>query len=262
MQRDRHIFLDKSVRRVFDHSEPVFDPEKNEPVPAVNGYPVRGCVVMLLLIDNYDSFVYNLARYFVELGCETRVVRNDAVSLDDVRSISPRAIVISPGPCTPNEAGISLELIQSLSDSIPTLGVCLGHQAIASAFGGLVVRAREPVHGRTSFIEHFGTDIFVGIPTPLRVARYHSLVIDEGTLPSELVVTARTEDGIPMALRHVSRPLFGVQFHPESVLTEHGRPLLANFARIAGFHPKETTWMDWKEPEILLDGVPQPVFAW
>jgi anthranilate synthase/aminodeoxychorismate synthase-like glutamine amidotransferase len=217
---------------------------------------------MLLLIDNYDSFVYNLARYFVEMGCATDVVRNDAISVDAVRTLRPQAIVISPGPCTPTEAGISLDLIRELSPTIPMLGVCLGHQAIAQALGGLVVRAREPVHGRTSYIEHCGAEIFENVPTPLRVARYHSLVVDEGTLPSELVVTARTEDGIPMAVKHQSRPLIGVQFHPESVLTQHGKQLLANFARIAGIPTHESTRVDWVEPNPNPESERLPVLTW
>lgn len=217
---------------------------------------------MLLLIDNYDSFVYNLARYFVEMGCATQVVRNDAIGLAEIRALAPQAIVISPGPCTPNEAGISVELIREFSGSIPILGVCLGHQAIAQASGGLVVRAREPVHGRTSMIEHSGTDIFANLPTPLRVARYHSLVVDEGTLPEDLIVTARTDEGVPMALKHRSRPLYGVQFHPESVLTQQGKPLLANFARIAGLHPQVSDLTDWIEPEPAPKIESFPILTW
>ena len=217
---------------------------------------------MLLLIDNYDSFVYNLARYFVELGCETRVVRNDAVDVQTVRAMAPQAIVISPGPCTPNEAGVSIELIAELSESIPLLGVCLGHQAIAAALGGNVIRAREPVHGRTSLISHLGTDLFAELPSPLRVARYHSLIVEEATLPSELCITARTNEGIPMAMQHRSRPLFGVQFHPESVLTQHGRELLSNFARIAGLVPQTCLHRDWTEPTLKSDEGQMPILAW
>lgn len=217
---------------------------------------------MLLLIDNYDSFVYNLARYFEELGCETKVVRNDAIDVDGVRALDPRAIVISPGPCTPNEAGVSVELIRLLSDSIPILGVCLGHQAIAAALGGEVIRACEPVHGRTSYIDHAETGLFKGIPSPLRVARYHSLIVDEASLPKELVVTARTDDMIPMALKHRSFPLFGVQFHPESVLTQHGRTLLANFAQIAGIPTRDCTFSDWQEPTREAEIFPPPVLPW
>jgi anthranilate synthase/aminodeoxychorismate synthase-like glutamine amidotransferase len=189
---------------------------------------------MILLIDNYDSFVHNLARYFEELGQETLVVRNDTVGVDDVRKMRPAAIVVSPGPCTPCEAGISMELIRSLAAEIPMLGVCLGHQAIAQALGGRIIRAAEPVHGRTSPVLHHGKRLFTGMPNPLRATRYHSLIIDEASLPVELRVVARTDDGVPMALEHLSWPLFGVQFHPESILTLEGHRLLANFLALAG----------------------------
>ena len=217
---------------------------------------------MLLLIDNYDSFVYNLARYFVELGCETRVVRNDVIDVDDVRKLAPSAIVISPGPCTPYEAGVSIELIRELHQSIPILGVCLGHQAIAAAFEGNVVRAKEPVHGRTSLIEHSGQDLFEGLPSPLRVARYHSLVIEEASLPRELIITARTADGIPMAVQHRIHPLYGVQFHPESVLTEKGRVLLGNFLRRSGLPVKECSDSDWDEPDTQDEPHEFPLISW
>lgn len=217
---------------------------------------------MLLLIDNYDSFVYNLARYLVELGCETKVIRNDTMNVATVRLLKPEAIVISPGPCTPNEAGISIELIRELSDSIPILGVCLGHQAIAAAFGGNIVRAPEPVHGRTSLVEHSGTGLFADLPSPLKVGRYHSLIVDEATLSPELIITARTEDGIPMSLQHRTRPLFGVQFHPESVLTVAGRPLLANFLRLAGLPVKPCSVVDWQEPLVEVEDLNLPVMAW
>ncbi len=217
---------------------------------------------MLLLIDNYDSFVYNLARYLVELGCETKVVRNDAMNVATVKLLKPKAIVISPGPCTPNEAGISIELIRELSDSIPILGVCLGHQAIAAAFGGDIVRAPEPVHGRTSLVEHSGTGLFKDLPSPLKVGRYHSLIVDEPTLSPELMITARTEDGIPMALQHRTRPLYGVQFHPESVLTVAGRPLLSNFLRLAGLPVKPCSVVDWQEPVVEVEEANLPVMAW
>ena len=200
---------------------------------------------MILLIDNYDSFVHNLARYFVELGCDTRVVRNDAISLADVRQLAPAAIVISPGPCTPEQAGVSCELIRELGPSVPLLGVCLGHQAIAAALGGQVIRAHEPVHGRTSLIHHNGTSLFAGLPNPFPATRYHSLIVDEATLPDELMVTARTDDGVAMALVHRTWPLFGVQFHPESVLSQHGRTLLANFLALAGVPHQRPTHEDW-----------------
>ena len=186
---------------------------------------------MLLLIDNYDSFVYNLSRYFVELGCSTSVVRNDAINLQQIRELAPQAIVISPGPCTPNEAGISLDVVRHLHGEIPILGVCLGHQAIAQAFGGKIIRAPEAVHGRTSLVTHDSTGIFDRLPSPLRVARYHSLVPDELTLPTELVVTARTTDGLLMAFEHESSPLYGVQFHPEKS-HKFGMQLLSNFNKI------------------------------
>jgi anthranilate synthase/aminodeoxychorismate synthase-like glutamine amidotransferase len=189
---------------------------------------------MIVLIDNYDSFVYNLARYLAELECETQVVRNDAVTVAGVTRLSPQAIVISPGPCTPAEAGISRALIRELGPRVPILGVCLGHQALAAALGGNVVRAREPIHGRTSLVQHNGERLFAGLPNPLRATRYHSLIVEEETLPAELRVTARTSDGIPMALEHATWPAFGVQFHPESILTDLGHRLLANFLRIAG----------------------------
>ncbi len=193
---------------------------------------------MILLIDNYDSFVFNLARYLCELGCETRVVRNDAMSVNDVRDMAPSAVVISPGPCSPNEAGISVELLRQLGPAIPMLGVCLGHQSLAAACGGKVVRAAEPVHGRTSWVRHAGTALFAGVTNPFRATRYHSLVVDEATLPVELVVTAWTEDGVPMALEHQHYRLYGLQFHPESVLTEFGHQLLTNFLRLAGLNPQ------------------------
>ena len=208
---------------------------------------------MLLLIDNYDSFVHNLARYFAELGCETRVVRSDAVTVAEVRELAPAAIVISPGPCTPREAGVSVALIRELAPSVPMLGVCLGHQAIAAALGGQVIRADEPVHGRTSWVRHDGRRLFKGLPNPLRATRYHSLIVDEVTLPSDLIVTARTEDGVPMALEHERWPLFGVQFHPESVLSQCGRSLLGNFLSLAGLPVRACSIEDWIEPEGPYD---------
>ncbi len=189
---------------------------------------------MILLIDNYDSFVYNLARYLTELGGSTEVVRNDAVTVAEVARMSPRASVMSPGPCTPNEAGISLALSREVGPRIPILGVCLGHQALAAALGGNVIRAPEPVHGRTSLVHHSGERLFAGIPSPLRATRYHSLIVEEASLPPELRITARTAGGIAMALEHTSWPAFGVQFHPESILTDSGHRLLANFLQLAG----------------------------
>jgi anthranilate synthase/aminodeoxychorismate synthase-like glutamine amidotransferase len=188
---------------------------------------------MLLLIDNYDSFTYNLAQYLGELGAEVRVERNDAVSVDEVAKLGPRRIVISPGPCTPNEAGISLELIARLAGKIPILGVCLGHQAIGQAFGGKVVRAPRVMHGKTSPIEHDGSGLFRGIASPMQATRYHSLVVEPESLPPSLKVTARTAEGEIMALQHQSLPVWGVQFHPESILTVDGKRLLQNFLEMS-----------------------------
>jgi anthranilate synthase/aminodeoxychorismate synthase-like glutamine amidotransferase len=189
---------------------------------------------MILVIDNYDSFVHNLARYLRRLGQETLVVRNDAVTLDDVRSIKPSAIVLSPGPCTPNEAGCSLGLVRQLAGKIPILGVCLGHQTIGAALGGKVIRAPGPMHGRASLIRHDERGIFEGLANPLTVGRYHSLVVDPDSLPKDLEVTARTDDCVIMALAHRRWPLFGVQFHPESILTEGGHAILWNFLKLVG----------------------------
>jgi anthranilate synthase component 2 len=189
---------------------------------------------MLLMVDNYDSFTYNLVQYFGELGVHTRVFRNDTIAVDEIAALAPSHLVISPGPCTPNEAGISLELIEKFAGRIPILGVCLGHQAIGQAFGGDVVRARRVMHGKTSEIHHDGTGLLKGLPSPYVATRYHSLIVDEKTLPDTLAVTAWTQhaDGTRdeiMALHHKSLPVAGVQFHPESILTEHGHALLRNF---------------------------------
>ncbi|QDT32865.1 anthranilate synthase component II [Thalassoglobus polymorphus] len=188
----------------------------------------------LLLIDNYDSFVFNLARYLEELGMETTVVRNDAINLAEVRQLAPAGIILSPGPCTPAESGISQRVVEEFHQSIPILGVCLGHQAIAAAFGGNIVRASEPVHGRTSMIQHDETGLFADCPNPLQVGRYHSLIIEEKSLPAELRVTARTPDRTIMAIQHLKFPLFGVQFHPESILTTSGHQILQNFLELTG----------------------------
>jgi len=189
---------------------------------------------MILLIDNYDSFVYNLARYFKRLGRATVVVRNTAVDVAGIRVLEPDAVVLSPGPCTPREAGCSLAVVRELAAELPILGVCLGHQAIAAALGGRIVRAAEPVHGRTSSIRHDGRGVFAGLPNPITGSRYHSLVVDGASLPDCLEVSARTGDGTVMALRHRELPVVGLQFHPESILTDHGYRLLAAFLRRAG----------------------------
>lgn len=188
----------------------------------------------VLLIDNYDSFVFNLARYFQELGVATDVRRNDETTLEDIRRMSPAAICLSPGPCTPAEAGICLELVQELGSSIPILGVCLGHQVIGAACGAAVIRAREPVHGRTSLIQHSQSGLFENCVNPLHVARYHSLIVEAPTLPDCFSISASTLDGTIMALTHRTWPLYGVQFHPESVLTQQGHQLLVNFLALAG----------------------------
>jgi len=184
---------------------------------------------MILVIDNYDSFTYNLVQYLGELGEEVTVRRNDRVTLDEIASMRPDHILISPGPCTPNEAGISLALIDRFKDRIPILGVCLGHQAIGQAFGGEVVRAGQLMHGKTSQIFHDGKTIFEGLPSPFTATRYHSLVVRRDTLPDCLEISAETSDGEIMGLRHKEYPVEGVQFHPESIMTEHGHTLLKNF---------------------------------
>lgn len=189
---------------------------------------------MILFIDNYDSFVHNLARYFRRLGQGTLVVRNDAIDVTTIRRLRPSAIVLSPGPCTPAQAGCSLAVVTQLHRDFPMLGVCLGHQAIGEAFGGRIVRAPEPMHGRTSLVTHRGEGLFAGLPQPMTVCRYHSLVVDESTLDPALQVTARTEDGLVMALEHRQWPICSVQFHPEAILTQGGYALLANFLRLAG----------------------------
>jgi para-aminobenzoate synthetase component II len=189
---------------------------------------------MLLLIDNYDSFVHNLARYFERLGQATRVIRNDAIDAQLARALRPRAIVLSPGPCTPREAGASLELVRALHAEVPMLGVCLGHQVIAEALGGRIIRAPVPVHGQASEIQHSGSGLFADVPSPMRVGRYHSLVAEPANLGTDLRPTAWTNDGVVMATEHRKLPIFGVQFHPESILTEYGYEILVNFLRLAG----------------------------
>lgn len=186
---------------------------------------------MLLVIDNYDSFTYNLVQYFGELGERLEVHRNDALTLDEVGAMAPDAIVVSPGPCSPREAGISVEVIRRFGSQIPLLGVCLGHQAIGEAYGGVVTRAHRVMHGKMSQLRHDGTGLFAGVPSPFGVMRYHSLIVERATLPPDLQVTAVAVDDANEihALQHRRHPVWGVQFHPESILTEHGRDLLVNF---------------------------------
>lgn len=188
---------------------------------------------MIVIIDNYDSFVFTVARYFAELGVQTRVIRNDAISAREAEQLDPQAIVLSPGPCGPREAGQSMNIIETLSGKIPMLGICLGHQCIGEVFGGRVVRAKEPMHGRASAIDHDGSGVFKGLPSPFRAGRYHSLIVESVEAESALRVTARSEMGEVMGLAHLSHPTYGVQFHPESVLTEYGHAMLGNFLRLS-----------------------------
>jgi anthranilate synthase component 2 len=192
---------------------------------------------MVLMIDNYDSFTYNLVQYLGELGEEVVVRRNDEIDLAGVEALAPDHIVISPGPCTPNEAGISVPLIQAFAGRVPILGVCLGHQAIGQAFGGRIVHARALMHGKTSLIHHKGVGVFAGLPSPFTATRYHSLVIERESLPDCLEITAWTEDGEIMGVRHRTLPVEGVQFHPESILTEYGHEMLANFLKASSPKP-------------------------
>jgi anthranilate synthase component 2 len=184
---------------------------------------------MLLMIDNYDSFTYNLVQYFGELGEDVRVYRNDAITLDEIAALKPARIVISPGPCTPKEAGISVPLIERFAGDIPILGVCLGHQSIGQAFGGNIIRAQRLMHGKMSDVTHRGEGVFQGLPSPFRVTRYHSLAIERASLPDCLEVTAESEDKEIMGVRHKTFKVEGVQFHPEAILTQHGHALLKNF---------------------------------
>jgi anthranilate synthase/aminodeoxychorismate synthase-like glutamine amidotransferase len=189
---------------------------------------------MILLIDNYDSFTYNLVQFFGDLGQDCTVRRNDKLTVAEAMALTPDAIVLSPGPCTPNEAGICVDLVRAAADAgTPLFGVCLGHQAIGQAFGGQVVRAAQPVHGKTSEVFHENQDVFAGLPTPFMATRYHSLIVKRDSLPESLTATAHTDDGIIMGLRHRSLPIYGVQFHPESIATAHGHDILKNFLTLA-----------------------------
>ena len=198
---------------------------------------------MILVIDNYDSFTFNLVHFLGDLGARCAVHRNDRIGVAEALALRPEAIVLSPGPCTPNEAGICLDLVAAAAEAwMPLLGVCLGHQAIGQAFGGEVIRAPVPMHGKVSLVEHEGTDIFAGLQNPFGATRYHSLIVRRDTLPAALVETARTADGLIMGLRHRDLPIWGVQFHPESIASEHGHALLRNFlalARTAGAPPAQ-----------------------
>ena len=195
----------------------------------------------ITLIDNYDSFTYNLVHYLGELGSQVEVVRNDAISVKKLLVNKPKALVLSPGPCTPNEAGITLELIEKAPLDMPILGVCLGHQSIGQAFGGKVIRAPQLMHGKMSKITHKGEGIFNKLPSPFIATRYHSLIIERASLPDCLHITAKTKDGLIMGFEHVERPIYGVQFHPESIASEHGHQLLANFLNLAGIKSKNTS---------------------
>ncbi|HEY2412173.1 MAG TPA: aminodeoxychorismate/anthranilate synthase component II [Pirellulaceae bacterium] len=207
---------------------------------------------MLLLIDNYDSFVHNLARYFQRLGQETIVVRNDAIDADGVRKLQPAALILSPGPCTPEQAGASLELVRALHCELPMLGVCLGHQTLAQALGARIIRAPRPVHGQCSTIEHAGNRLFVRLPSPMTVGRYHSLVVDANSLPDAILPTAWSEDRLLMAYEHAELPLFGVQFHPESILTTGGYQLLQNFLGLIGLSVKANAKAIAADEDLVL----------
>ena len=201
------------------------------------GLPLPYTSRMLLLIDNYDSFTYNLVHFLGELGAEARVVRNDKITVADALLLAPKAIVLSPGPCTPNEAGICLDLIEKVGPRIPILGVCLGHQAIGQVYGGKVIRAPQLMHGKLSTIRHTGKGIFQGLAKAFEATRYHSLIVERQSLPAELEITAES-GGLIMGLQHKTHPVHGVQFHPESIASEHGHALLANFLELAGLAPR------------------------
>ena len=213
---------------------------------------------MILLLDNYDSFVHNLARYLRELGEEVEVRRNDAVTVAEARSLEPTHLVVSPGPCTPSEAGVANDLVEAMGSDLPVLGVCLGHQCVGEVFGGTVTRAGRPMHGKTSRIHHEETDLFTGLPSPFRAVRYHSLVVERSSVPEELEVTAWTDEGEVMALRHRDRPVWGVQFHPEAVLTEHGHALLSNFLALGRGEPPPGPQREARSRELADVGADAP----
>jgi anthranilate synthase component 2 len=194
---------------------------------------------MLLMMDNYDSFTYNLVQYLGELGADVRVFRNNKITLQGIEKLAPELIVISPGPCTPKEAGISVDCIKHFAGKIPILGVCLGHQSIGAAYGGNIIRAPRLMHGKTSMIHHNGEGLFEGLPNPFEATRYHSLIIERETIPGSLQITAWTEEGEIMGVRHREHPVFGVQFHPESILTRPGKDLLRNFLRLGRVREKK-----------------------
>jgi anthranilate synthase/aminodeoxychorismate synthase-like glutamine amidotransferase len=204
---------------------------------------------MILILDNYDSFVHNVARYVRELGAECQIVRNDAVSVESIVVMTPSHLIISPGPCTPDDAGICVEVVRRLRGACPVLGICLGPQCIAQAYGARVVRAEVPMHGKASGIHHAGTGLFAGLPSPFRAARYHSLVVEDGSVPPELRVTARADDGEIMAVQHATWQVHGLQFHPESVLTEHGYRLIHQFLALGA---------DPQVPPVLPAEFPDP----
>jgi anthranilate synthase/aminodeoxychorismate synthase-like glutamine amidotransferase len=212
---------------------------------------------MIVVLDNRDSFVFNLARHFHLLGAAAAVVPSHAIDVAGLERLAPRAIVVSPGPCTPAEAGCSVAAIRAFRGRVPVLGVCLGHQAIAAALGADVIRAREPVHGRTSRVHHDGVNLFAGIPSPMTACRYHALVVGADTLPPGLAITARDEDGTVMAVSHETDGLYGVQFHPESILTRHGFRLLANFLEIAGI-PHHAGLVAELDAEVAVQAEPTP----
>ncbi len=206
----------------------------------------------ITLIDNYDSFTYNLVHYLGELGSKVTVHRNDAINVEDLLAQNPKAVVLSPGPCTPNEAGITVELIKKAPVELPILGVCLGHQSIGQAFGGKIIRAPELMHGKMSKIIHNDEGLFKDLPSPFVATRYHSLIVEEKSLPNGLKITARTNNGLIMGMAHRDRPIHGVQFHPESIASEHGHQLLANFLRLAGIKSKNPPKLNFKRPAMMI----------